>query len=221
MAWRGCVSCGGGSGTETWVSWSYCNRIHDDSSTRHLTSLARHAALPIAVYSCAQSSFFYDTCSRPDCASWHLSAFSNYCALLGCSPPDYSDLGNCWPLPLDTMADFERTVLDFYQLSSPYPSEWPADKDEEEAAAVDNATFSHNQRASRYQALASAVNERRSLGTGPGGVNNLVQKDEPDPLGSSDSVVRSLKNMGLPIQDDIRLRTLTTFWRPSHLPLAT
>jgi exocyst complex component 2 len=104
------------------------------------------------------------------------------------------------------MADFERSVLDFYQLSSPYPSEWPAEKDEEETG-TDDASWSHNQRASRYQALATAVNERRSLGPGSGGVNNVVQSDEPDPLGSSESVVRSLKNMGLPIQDDIRLRT--------------
>ncbi len=43
----------------------------------------------------------------------------------------------------------------------------------------------------------------------------MVQKDEPDPLGTSDSVVRSLKNMGLPLQDDLRMR------KSRRLPNAT
>ncbi|KAJ3487037.1 hypothetical protein NLG97_g6496 [Lecanicillium saksenae] len=107
------------------------------------------------------------------------------------------------------MADFERTVLEFYQLPSSYPSEWPAEKDAEDAATDETDAWGNNKRTSRYQALESAVNERRSFlggADGKGGMNNLVQRDEPDPLGSSDSVVRSLKNLGLPMQDDIRLR---------------
>ena len=105
------------------------------------------------------------------------------------------------------MADFERTVLEFYQLPTPYPSEWPAERDEADAGEDTTAANPENRRLSRYQALATAVNERRSMMSGPdGGVNNLVQKDEADPLGSTDSVVRSLKQMGLPIQDDPRLR---------------
>ncbi|OAA62350.1 exocyst complex component Sec5 [Cordyceps fumosorosea ARSEF 2679] len=107
------------------------------------------------------------------------------------------------------MADFERTVLEFYQLPSPYPSEWPAEKDAEDAATDGTDAWGNNKRTSRYQALESTVNERRNLmntADGKGGMNSLVQRDEPDPLGSSDSVVRSLKNLGLPMQDDIRLR---------------
>lgn len=107
------------------------------------------------------------------------------------------------------MADFERTVLEFYQLPSPYPSEWPAEKDAEDAATDQTDAWGSNKRTSRYQALESAVNERRSFLNNSdvkGGMNSLVQRDEPDPLGSSDSVVRSLKNLGLPVQDDIRLR---------------
>ncbi|EGX92797.1 exocyst complex component Sec5 [Cordyceps militaris CM01] len=106
------------------------------------------------------------------------------------------------------MADFERTVLEFYQLPSPYPSEWPAEKDAEDAATDQTDAWGSNKRTSRYQALESAVNERRSFLNNSdvkGGMNSLVQRDEPDPLGSSDSVVRSLKNLGLPVQDDIRL----------------
>lgn len=116
------------------------------------------------------------------------------------------------------MADFERTVLDFYQLPNPYPSEWPAEKDEADAGEDTASANPENRRLSRYQALATAVNERRSMISGPdGGVNNLVQKDEADPLGSTDSVVRSLKQMGLPIQDDPRLRKFT--WRNNAIHL--
>ncbi|KAM3546297.1 hypothetical protein ARSEF1564_000785 [Beauveria bassiana] len=107
------------------------------------------------------------------------------------------------------MADFERTVLEFYQLPSSYPSEWPAEKDAEDAATDGTDAWGNNRRLSSYQALESAVNERRSFlggADGKGGMNSLVQRDEPDPLGFSDSVVRSLKNLGLPVQDDIRLR---------------
>lgn len=107
------------------------------------------------------------------------------------------------------MADFERTVLEFYQLPTSYPAEWPAEKDADDAVTDDTDAWGNNKRTSRYQALESAVNERRSFlngADGKGGINNLVQRDEPDPLGSSDSVVRSLKNLGLPMQDDIRLR---------------
>lgn len=110
------------------------------------------------------------------------------------------------------MADYERTILDFYQLQTPFPSEWPTEKDEAESEDDDDQNpRQFDRRKSRYQALERAVGDRRGsyvLGqeNGKGGVGSLVQKDEPDPLGSSDSVVRSLKHMGLPIQDDARLR---------------
>ena len=41
------------------------------------------------------------------------------------------------------------------------------------------------------------------------GLENLVQRDEPDPLGSTQSVVRILRQQGLPIQEDTRLRVYT------------
>lgn len=108
-----------------------------------------------------------------------------------------------------TMADYERTILEFYQLPTPYPSEWPAEKDLNEISDDDDKTQKLKRRKSRYQALERAVSDRRSIvpgsESGQGGVGNMVQKDEPDPLGSSDSVVRTLKQLGL--QDDTRLRT--------------
>jgi exocyst complex component 2 len=109
------------------------------------------------------------------------------------------------------MADYERTVLDFYQLSTPYPNEWPADKNNSDSSDEETEKKKKIQRRkSRYQALERAVSNRQSIvpgseQSGEGGVGNLVQKDEPDPLGSTDSVVRTLRQLGVPLQDDVRL----------------
>lgn len=114
------------------------------------------------------------------------------------------------------MADYERTVLDHYQLSTAYPTEWPAEKDLSDAS--EDEQIAQNSRRngvirrskSRYSALERAASDRRSGVPGAqksgDGVENLVQRDEADPLGTTDSVVRILKQQGLPVQDDIRLR---------------
>ncbi len=112
------------------------------------------------------------------------------------------------------MTDYERTVLDHYQLSTPYPVEWPADKDlsdvsdEEDAQPKRNGMMRRSK--SRYSALERVSSDRKSLVPGSqktkDGHENLVQRDEPDPLGSTDSVVRILRQLGLPVQDDSRLR---------------
>ncbi|EHK97359.1 putative Exocyst complex component SEC5 [Glarea lozoyensis 74030] len=85
------------------------------------------------------------------------------------------------------MTDYAQTVLDHYGLSTPYPLEWPPEKDD-----------------------TRATSDRRSLVPGSqksnNGVENLVQRDEPDPLGSTESVVRILRQLGLPVQDDTGLR---------------
>ncbi|KAL2023373.1 hypothetical protein VTK56DRAFT_2730 [Thermocarpiscus australiensis] len=108
-------------------------------------------------------------------------------------------------------ADLERTVLDFYQISTLNPVQWPAEKDNESDVSDDEAAQKKaNRRKSRYQALERAVSTRSSVVPGSEnsgtGVGNLVQKDEPDPLGTTDSVVRTLKHMGVPLQDNLRLR---------------
>ncbi|KAF7887190.1 uncharacterized protein EAF02_003837 [Botrytis sinoallii] len=117
------------------------------------------------------------------------------------------------------MTDMERTILDHYQLSSPYPIEWPADKDTSDASDEEDEDPKSNQngamaaavarRKSKYFALERA-SDRKSLipnaQKSGDGVENLVQRDEQDPLGSTDSVVRVLRQQGLPVQDDIALR---------------
>ncbi|ORY62934.1 exocyst complex component Sec5-domain-containing protein [Pseudomassariella vexata] len=111
-------------------------------------------------------------------------------------------------------ADLNRNVLEFYGLSTAYPTEWPTDKDNSDASDSEEEQKKQRKiqrRKSRYQALERAVSNRASVVPGSekstNGVGNLVQKDEPDPLGSTDSVVRTLKQLGVPVQEDPRLRT--------------
>lgn len=109
------------------------------------------------------------------------------------------------------MADHQRTVLEFYGLSTAYPHEWPAELNNSDGSEDEQEIkVKLNRRKSRYQALERAVSDRRSTIVGSksekGGVGNIVQKDEPDPLGTTDSVVRALRQLGVPVQDDPRLR---------------
>lgn len=116
------------------------------------------------------------------------------------------------------MADFDRNVLDFYGISTMMPTTWPSEKnDKTDDSDSDRESQQQQQRKkkverrkSRYDALERAVSNRASFVAGSeksaSGVSNLVQRDEPDPLGSSDSVVRTLKELGVPLQDDPRLR---------------
>lgn len=112
------------------------------------------------------------------------------------------------------MADFERTVLDFYQLSTPYPVEWPTEKDISDGSEDESSAKKHKRRKSRYQALEKAVSNRNSQLPGheksANGVGNIVSKDEPDPLGTTESVVRTLRQLGVPVQEDPRLRAYHT-----------
>lgn len=113
------------------------------------------------------------------------------------------------------MASVERDVVNHYNLSTPYPEEWPAELDESDKSDDDSITLSPPERTSlrrsksRYSALERGIGDRRSI---PGsqrtgdGRDNLVQKDEPDPLGSADSVVRILRQRGITVEDDTRMR---------------
>lgn len=103
------------------------------------------------------------------------------------------------------MSDYERTILEFYQLPTAYPSEWPAEKDDD-SSGDEGDPKKHGRQKSRYQALESSGDGKGAAVGRKGGVNNMVLKDEPDPLGTTDSVVRSLRENGLQVQDDVRLR---------------
>lgn len=119
---------------------------------------------------------------------------------------------------LVAMADYERTILEHYQLANAFPIEWPADKDKSDASddEEDGGKSARNgmmrRSKSRYSALERAASDRKSFlpgaQRGSNGVENMVSRDEPDPLGSSDSVVRILRARNLPVQDDPRIRRL-------------
>ena len=113
------------------------------------------------------------------------------------------------------MADDGHLILNHYNISNPFPTEWPAENDDSETSEPDiplkaATQLAHSKSRSRYTVLERNGGDRRSLVPGSektrDGVENLVQRDEPDPLGATDSVVRVLRQKGLPVDDDQRLR---------------
>ena len=113
----------------------------------------------------------------------------------------------------------EHSILNHYNLTSPYPTSWPAEKDESDASEDekpndDLSKAGIRRSRSRYSALERSESDRRSLVPGSqklrDGQENLVQKDEPDPLGAADSVIRILRQRGLPVEEESRLRTSCT-----------
>ena len=113
------------------------------------------------------------------------------------------------------MADYDRVILNHYNIANPFPTEWPAENNESDTSESEpppKATIqlAYSKSKSRYTVLERGGSDRRSLVPGSektrDGLENLVQRDEPDPLGATDSVVRALKQKGLPVDDDQVLR---------------
>ncbi|KAI9923799.1 hypothetical protein ASPWEDRAFT_172040 [Aspergillus wentii DTO 134E9] len=97
-------------------------------------------------------------------------------------------------------------ITNHYDLPSPYPEEWPAELDESDESE-DEVLQRSQSRKSRYFALQRTNSDRKGVNLGSQkGRENLVQKDEPDPLGSGDSVLRILKQRGLSLDEESRLR---------------
>ena len=118
------------------------------------------------------------------------------------------------------MAETERILLNHYKLPSLFPAEWPAEKDESDASSDEEqrnkplprvpqpklqSTKSKRMSRSRFSVLERSASKAGSV---PGsqktrdGHENLVQKDEADPLGMTASVVNTLRRRGLPVEDD-------------------
>lgn len=121
---------------------------------------------------------------------------------------------------LDDMAETERILLNHYKLPSLFPAEWPAEKDESDASSDEEernkplprvpsaklqSTQSKRMSRSRFSVLERSATKAGSV---PGsqktkdGHENIVQKDEADPLGMTASVVNALRRRGLPVEDD-------------------
>jgi exocyst complex component 2 len=110
------------------------------------------------------------------------------------------------------MAD-NAALLNHYKIDTLDPGEWPAEKDLEDSSDEEGLMpppqNTRKLSRSRYSVLEGSV-KRTSV---PGaertkdGIDNLVQKDEADPLGGSASVIQTLKREGMRIGDgDSRLR---------------
>ena len=112
----------------------------------------------------------------------------------------------------------EHTILNHYNLSNPFPTSWPTEKDDSDASDDEKSKglSRHYVRRSRsrYSALERNAHDRKSLVPGseklPHGQENLVQKDEPDPLGGGESVVRILRKQGLPVEENSQLSRPST-----------
>ncbi|KAL2824919.1 exocyst complex component Sec5-domain-containing protein [Aspergillus cavernicola] len=103
----------------------------------------------------------------------------------------------------------DADIAHFYSLPSAYPEEWPADLDEDDKEEEELALQRRGSK-SGYLVLDRSNSARGGLNLGSlkgnNGRENLVRLDEPDPLGTGDSVLKSLKKRGLPVDDDSRLR---------------
>jgi exocyst complex component 2 len=106
----------------------------------------------------------------------------------------------------------QNTLMSRYKIDNPYPTEWPAakdheDSDEDEALLPNPRPVLRRTSKSRYSVL-----ERNSRMTSvPGaertkdGLENLVQRDEPDPLGRTTSVIQSLRRRAVEVDSDAKL----------------
>lgn len=104
------------------------------------------------------------------------------------------------------MSDLE--IANHYGLPSAFPEEWPAELDEVDQSDYETSHKRTNSR--RYFALErnNSGGHRSLLGSikSNDSREQLVQKDEPDPLGSRDSVVNLLQKRGLSLDDESRLK---------------
>lgn len=109
----------------------------------------------------------------------------------------------------------ETEILNKYNLTTLYPAAWPdekneADEDDDFEPIAPRAAPQQIRRSrSRFSVLEDRSRFSRQV---PGaerskdGVENLVQKDEQDPLGMYPSVVQVLRARNIQVEDDIKLR---------------
>jgi exocyst complex component 2 len=114
------------------------------------------------------------------------------------------------------MESMETKLLNKYNIPTLYPSAWPSEKDEREegsdASDDDGPPVMSSRivsmRKSRYSVLegsGSFSRKREGVEKTKDGVENMVQKDEGDPLGMYPSVVQVLRSRGLGVEDDIKM----------------
>ena len=113
-------------------------------------------------------------------------------------------------------------ILDHYGITNAFPTSWPTAKDQGDESGDENAQAQALQLAvkekkgavrrskSRYTVLEKNLADRRSMVPGAqrtrDGIENLVQRDESDALGFTNSVVGELRMKGLSVEEDPALR---------------
>ena len=124
------------------------------------------------------------------------------------------------------MAELDRSILQHYNLSTSSPTTWPIEKDHSDASDDEvppsssrptqpkgQPLFSRS-KSKRYSVLERNARQKRMQNPGLDVISDgdEYQKDEPDPLGSSDSVIHILRQRGVPVNKDAQLRRLL-LWR--------
>lgn len=114
-----------------------------------------------------------------------------------------------------TAVDTERDILAHYNLSSLYPEEWPADKDdpnENEQHEDESPEKKAKARATRrFTILEHGRNHLKYKGPSPHRGRTKddelppLPRDEPDPLGTSASTVALLRKNRVPVERDEEL----------------
>jgi exocyst complex component 2 len=100
----------------------------------------------------------------------------------------------------------DPAFLKHYRLQDPFPTSWSDPIDDAQQQLQRGGL--HRKSTVRY----SVLQEEHASPTLRGLIGDdlyeggAVPRDEPDPLGSTDSVVRVLKKRGLPVEDNVRLR---------------
>ncbi|KAF1968141.1 hypothetical protein BU23DRAFT_515268 [Bimuria novae-zelandiae CBS 107.79] len=114
------------------------------------------------------------------------------------------------------MESIETQLLNKYNIPTLFPSQWPDEKDNSSDSDDDGPTPQRpptmqaaRRSKSRFSVLepsGSFTRKREGVEKTKDGVENLVQKDEQDPLGTYPSVVQVLRQRGLAVEDDVKLR---------------
>jgi exocyst complex component 2 len=107
----------------------------------------------------------------------------------------------------------EQAILNKYNLTTLWPTRWPDEKNEDSDSDVEAPTKAAPQPVHRSKSRYSVLEDRSRFSRQvPGaeiskdGKENLVQKDEQDPLGMYPSVVQVLRTRNIQVEEDIKLR---------------
>lgn len=109
------------------------------------------------------------------------------------------------------MADPGNAILNHYKIDSLFPAEWPSAKDAEDSSDDEGLLPPPKPARVTSKSRYSVLEPKRSSVPGAertkDGLENLVQRDEPDPLGNSTSVIQTLRRQGVNIDGDSKLST--------------